>query len=182
MDRTNVLVGFLVVVALVLSGVAILKPSQIVNNIPTLGAQAGPDYTETQRFNQSFVDGSGCYSTTTTGVLTSSVLSRNKCIVVSAAGAGQAVLTVTLPATSTMSELVPSKGSCRSWWIDASAVAAATTTTFAAGTGVNLVGLDATGAGTGADVIDGAEYGQLTLCRETDTDVTAFIQEWINAD
>ena len=182
MNGTQVVAVFLAVVAIGLGSLAILKPSQIINNVPTLGAQAGPDYTETQRFNQSFVDGSGCYSTTTTGVLTSAALARNKCIVIAAAGAGQGALTVTLPATSTMAELVPSKGSCRSWWVDASGVAAATTTTFAAGTGVNVVGLDATGAGTGADVIDGLEYGQITLCRETDTDVTAFVQEWIHAD
>lgn len=181
MNITNVLAGGVAVVALVVSILAFTNPGQVIVE-RVVGAAAGPEHTETQRFLSSFSDGSGCYSTTTTGTLTSAVLSSNSCIYIAAAGAGQAALTLTLQATTTMADLVPTKGACRSWWVDADDVAAATTTTIVAGTGVNLVGLDATGAGTGADVLDGNEFGKFTLCRETDGDVTGFVEEWIHAD
>lgn len=147
-----------------------------------LGASVGPEHFSTEFFYGGIVEGSNCYSTTTTGTMIPGVLSNNSCIVVASGGAGQAVLSLTLPASTTMNSVLPNKGSCRSWFIDTTAVAAATTTTIVAGTGWNLVGLDATGAGTGADVIDGNEYGRLTACRETDGDITGFVTEWIHAD
>lgn len=126
--------------------------------------------------------GNGCFATSTTGTLTEANLLNNDCIYITAAGEGQAVLALTLPATSTMTTLISSAGDCRNWFIDASDVDSATTTTITAGTGWDLVGLDATGAGTGADVLDGAEYGKLVACRQTDTDVIGYVEEWINAD
>lgn len=147
-----------------------------------LGAAPGPEHTEHQYFIGGLTQGSNCFATSTTGTLTASVLNTNSCIYVSPSGAGQATLSLTLPATTTMGVLLPRVGDCQSWWVDASDVAAGTTTTFVAGAGHDVVGLDATGAGTGADVIDGAEYGRLTMCRQTDGDVTSFVQEWINAD
>lgn len=146
-----------------------------------LGAAPGPEYTGRQYFDGGSTYGSGCFSTSTTGTLTAYGLS-NGCITIAAAGAGQAAVSLTLPASTTMSSLIPKKGNCMDIFIDASGVAAATTTTIVAGAGHNVVGLDATGAGTGADVIDGAEYGRLTMCRENDGDVTTFVQEYINAD
>lgn len=126
--------------------------------------------------------GGGWFATSTTGTLTETQMLANNGIYITATGAGQAVLALTLPATSTMTTLLATAGDCAQWFIDASDVAAGTTTTITAGTGWNLVGLDATGAGTGADVIDGAEYGKLTACRETDTDVVGYVEEWIAAD
>ena len=172
-------IGSIAVLALVLGALGLVssKPTE-----QPLGASSGPEHLVTQYFYDSFASGNGCYSTTTTGVLTSAALERNSCIVIAATGAGQGVLTLTTQGSTTMAALVPKVGMCRSWWIDATAVAAATTTTFAAGTGINLVGLDATGAGTGADVLDGNEYGRFTLCRETDSDVVGFVHEYIHAD
>lgn len=150
---------------------------------PPFAANPGPDYTETQFFNGGIAYGGGCFATTTSGTIPVSALANNSCIAITSAGAGQAVLSITLPASSSMSALIPSRaGSCRDWWVDTTNVVAATTTTFVAGTGVNVVGLDATGLGTGSDVIDGNEYGRLTLCRERDGDVAAFVEEWIHAD
>lgn len=147
-----------------------------------LEGASGPDHYVAEFFYAGLGYGSECFATSTTGTLSASTLDKNGCIRIAASGAGQGALTITLPATTTMSGVLPKTGTCRDWWIDASAVAAATTTTLVAGSGWNLVGLDATGAGTGADVIDGAEYGRLTACRENDGDVTGFLQEWIAAD
>jgi hypothetical protein len=92
-------------------------------------------------------------------------------------------VSLTLPATSTLSGILPATvGGCRSWWIDASDLAAATTTTVVKGTGWDLIGMDATGAGAGADVLDGAEFGMFTACRQKDSDITGYVTEWIAAD
>ena len=149
---------------------------------PPLGAASGTTYTESVAFIGGATIGSTCFSTTTTGTLTATQLEKNSCLRAAPAGAGQATIAWTLPASTTVSNLLPLAGSCRSWWIDATGLAAATTTTIVAGTGVDLVGLDATGAGTGADVIDGTEQATLVMCRQTDGDVSAFMQEWIHAD
>ena len=148
-----------------------------------VGAFAGPDILQNLFLTGGASYGSGCFATSTTGTLTATQLERNSCIYITAAGAGQAVLSLTLPtASSTNNALLPKDGMCRDFFIDASDVTAATTTTIVAGTNVDLVGLDATGAGTGADVIDGGEHGKLTLCRQTGDRVTAYVQEYINAD
>lgn len=147
-----------------------------------VGSSVGPQHTEPQYFDGGATYGSGCFATTTTGTLTAGDLD-NGCIDIAPAGAGQATLSLTLPsAAAVTSRHLPKVGSCRDWSIDASDVAAATTTTFVAGANMDLVGLDATGAGTGADVIDGAEYARLTLCHQAGNRVTGYITEWINAD
>lgn len=143
---------------------------------------SGQDNYSNQYFQAGMTYGGGCFSTSTTGTLNAGMLDANSCIYITAAGAGQAALSLTLPATSTMGALLPNVGSCQDWFVDASDVAAGTTTTFVAGAGHDVVGLDATGAGTGADVIDGAEMGKITMCRQKGGDVTTYITEYIHAD
>lgn len=94
-----------------------------------------------------------------------------------ASGAGQAAVALTMPATSTMTTLIPNAGDCRSWIYDASAVVAGTTTTMTAGTGHDIIAYT-----TNDDVIDGAEFAQLTMCRQADGDVTTFTTEMLHAD
>lgn len=173
------------VVALVVAVGSLIFPTtteRVVETV-TLGASSGTDHSSTEFFNQSLVDGGGCFATSSSGVIPVSQLEKNTCISMTATGAGQAVVSLTLPASTTMSALLGSNaGACRSWWIDASMLSAATTTTFVAGTGWDLVGLDATGAGTGADVIDGLEQATLKVCRQRNGDVTGFMHEYIHAD
>ncbi len=94
-----------------------------------------------------------------------------------ASGAGQEVIALTFPATSTMTTLLPNAGDCRTWFYDASALAAATTTTMTAGTGHNLIAYT-----TNDDVIDGAEYAQIQMCRKTNSDVNTVVTELLNSD
>jgi hypothetical protein len=164
-------------VAVIIALSAFLSPAQV-----PFGASSGPVHTETQYFDGGLTFGSGCFATSTTGTLTSRTLRDNGCIRIAPTGAGQGVVSLTLPATSTMSDLLPKVGSCRVWFVDAGSVAAATTTTIVAGAGHNVVGLDATGAGTGADVIDGNEFGTIKMCRQSTGDVITFVQEYIHAD
>ncbi len=179
--KGNLTIVTVIVVGILVLGALYFAKAPVAPVTPQQGAAAGPEYTERQFMNGGLTYGQGCFSTTTTGTLTQNAL-KNGCIVIAAAGAGQGTLSITLPASTTMPDLIPKAGNCTDVWVDATAVAAATTTTFVAGTGHNVVGLDATGAGTGADVIDGNEYATLTMCRETDGDVATFVREWIHAD
>lgn len=175
-------VAVLIIAIIAISGVFFPNSTPVQEVKQVLGVGAGPEHTEKQYFKQSIVDGSGIFATSTTGTFPVGALRDNKGVYITATGAGQATLSLTLPASTTMAAILPDKGSCASWFIDASDVAAATTTTIVAGTGWDLVGLDATGAGTGADVIDGAEFGKLTACKQTDGDYIGYVEEWLAAD
>lgn len=94
-----------------------------------------------------------------------------------AGGAGQETITLTLPATSTMTTLIPDAGDCREWLYDASALVAATTTTITAGTGHDVIAVS-----TANDVIDGAEWAEIKSCRQSDGDVTTIVSELLHAD
>lgn len=94
-----------------------------------------------------------------------------------AGGAGQEVIALTFPATSTMTSLIPNAGDCRAWTYDADALAAATTTTFTAGTGHHLIAYT-----TNDDVLDGNEFALVKMCRRTDTDVNTFVSELVHSD
>ena len=128
-----------------------------------------------------FTQGGGCFAVTDanggTIVLTAAQMLTANCLYMTASGGGQETIALTLPATSTMTTLIPNEGDYRVWMINASDLAAATTTTVTKGTGIDLVGV-----GTAADVLDGAEWGRLSCMRETDTDVTCIIEELEHAD
>lgn len=112
-----------------------------------------------------------------TYTLTESEMLNNSVFKMTASGAGQEVIALTLPATSTMTSLLPNAGDMREWIIDASSLAAATTTTVTAGTGIDLIAVT-----TNDDVIDGAEFARLTCWRATSTDVKCITSELVHAD
>lgn len=171
------LITGIAVVGLIIVGLfAVTKETAVTQ----LGAVPSLEPTELMIAKGGLTYGEGCFATSTSGVLLPQDL-KNGCIYATAAGAGQAVISFTLPASSTMT-MIPKKGNCHEWFYDASDLTAATTTTFVKGTGHDVVGLDATGAGTGADVIDGNEFARMTSCRETNGDVVTFMQEYIHAD
>jgi hypothetical protein len=85
-------------------------------------------------------------------------------------------LTVTLPATTTF-PLASEAGAYRSWVIENPFTAAATTTTIAAGTGIDLQEPD------GQNVVIGINnYAWLTCFRELSTDIVCRVDETIPAD
>lgn len=112
-----------------------------------------------------------------TYTLTQGDLLRSSQLKFAAGGAGQEVIALTLPATSTMTTLIQKAGDCRTWLYDASALDAATTTTLTAGTGHDVIAVTAND-----DVIDGAEFSQVTMCRQSDGDVTTIVSELLHAD
>lgn len=90
---------------------------------------------------------------------------------------GDNAVAFTLPATSTMTTFIPDVGDCSLWRIRNLDATAATTTTITAGTGIDLVENE-----NGDVIIDGGNEAQLLFCRELDTDVTVYVDEYIPAD
>jgi hypothetical protein len=143
------------------------------------GVSAGPTHTEHQEFLSDATIGGAVYATTTTAAtetLTASVLERNK-VIRMLGSATAAAITVTLPATSTMSHIMPRPGDFRTWVIENGYTAAATTTTIAAGTGIDLQEPD------GQNVVIGINnYAFLTCFREVSSDIVCLVDESIPAD
>lgn len=130
-----------------------------------------------------FTQGGGCTASSTLAsaeTWTESFMLSSNCFTYS----GQtlaAAITITLPATSTMTTLLPNAGDSRRWFYDPDAYAVATTTTFAAGTGIILYEPDDSSdfnvviaGGTSAAIID--------CTRLANTDVACVIEEVSDAD
>lgn len=128
---------------------------------------------------QEFTQGGGVlqFTATTTQsarTLTASELGAYNVIEIGAVASP--ALTLTLPATSTLTAVIPNAGDTRQWFID-NQQAAATTTTIVAGTGIDLIAVTAND-----DVIDGLEKSVLTCWRKYNTDVACIVSELLAAD
>lgn len=126
---------------------------------------------------QGFTQGGGCTASSTTAATelwTEADLLGSNCFEYD--GATAAAISITLPATSTMTTLLPNPGDFRRW-VYTGYTAAATTTTFVAGAGIDLIAVS-----NANDVIDGGEYAELSCWRQIDTDVTCIVSELVAAD
>lgn len=126
-----------------------------------------------------FTQGGGILTITATSTETGRTLTEAQLIannVIDIAAVNGVSFTITLPATSTMTTLLPNAGDMREWFID-NQNAAATTTTIAAGTGIDLMAYT-----TNDDVIDGQEISRLTCYRLATTDVRCITSEILKAD
>jgi len=88
-------------------------------------------------------------------------------------------ITLTLPATSTLSAIVPNSGDVRQYYFQNASTTAAATITFAAGTGIDLQYAEATG---GDLVLNGLDWAKLTFIRQSNTDITIIFDEMTEAD
>ena len=171
----NTLISAGVAVLVVVLGFVFVP--RVVNQ--TLGAQAGPDFFVHANFLEGLTDGGGVFSTTTTaatGVLTAAQMEKNK-IFRFLGSATAAAYTITLPASTTMSNVLKSPGDYRTWVFENGYTASATTTTIAAGTGIDLQEPD------GQNVVIGINnYAFLTCFREASTDIVCSVDETIPAD
>ena len=128
---------------------------------------------------EGFTQGGGILSISQSGAaytLTEAEMLASNVIEVASNATG-AALTITLPATSTMTTLIPTAGNTRLWYVENNHTAAATTTTLAAGTGIDLLEND------GQNVVLGINNTATIECwRKSDTDVGCIINETIPAD
>lgn len=92
-------------------------------------------------------------------------------------------LTVTFPASSTLTSLVPTAGDvARQCWFDATTTAAATIV-FAAGTGIDLeVATSSSISGVADLTLTGNNMGCLTYLRKANTDIVVGYSEFSDAD
>ena len=136
--------------------------------------------------------GASTFATTTTGVLvqggavlatstsnTSETLVENDLLLNSRLEftSNTGATTYTLPATSTMTNIMSTAGERRVWMFENATTSSGITATFVAGSGINLIGVT-----VNDDVIDETERAKLDCQVRTDTDWDCIISELINVD
>lgn len=142
------------------------------------GALAGPDVFSRLNVQGHFTQ--GCGNTATTSTAASYTLLRaelaDACMITWLPNVNT---TLTFPATSTITDLVPNVGDSRTFRLYNASTTAASSITLAAGTGIDLQFSE----GTGGDlVLNGLDWGVLTFVRQADTDVTVIWDEFTEAD
>jgi len=122
-------------------------------------------------------------SSVTTATLKQSDLLSYDTVLLTPTGAA-ATKTLTFPASSTLTTFIPTAGDRQETCFFNATTTAATTITFAAGTGIDLEVATSTGSTGGAmDLVLGADnMGCFTFLRKTDTDIVAGFLEYSNAD
>lgn len=171
----NIILPIAIVAILLVAVGGWFAPATIVEN---LGAIAGPDIYGYLTVHGPFAQGGGVKTVTpTSGAVTLTAADmRDSNVITFVASTTMPALTVTLPATTTF-PLASEAGAYRSWVIENPFTAAATTTTIAAGTGIDLQEPD------GQNVVIGINnYAWLTCFRELSTDIVCRVDETIPAD
>ena len=127
-----------------------------------LGASPGPDiYWDTNIYGALSTGGSS-YNATSTAAETYTLVYKDLNYHYIDLMNNKETLTLTFPATSTMFQFLPAIGSTREWWINNATTTVDKTMTFAAGTGMELVG---TGATTTETILGEDEWGKVTCFR-----------------
>lgn len=140
----------------------------------------GDDLTVTSDLDVDRVtEGSGVYASTTAAVAAgtlneSDILNYTS---MDLTATGDTTHTLTLPATSTMTTLIPNAGDYVMWHFRMIGTAAKASTTITAGTGIDLVENE-----NGDVIIEAGNEAWLRFIRESDTDVTVSVDEYIAAD
>lgn len=166
------------IAALVCSvAVVFLSPVKTVET-PTLGALTSPDISSYVNVQGAFSQGGGVTTATpddaTYTVTYADMVSSN--VITFVASTTMPALTATLPASTTF-PIGQYAGAYREWVIINPFTAAATTTTIAAGTGIDLQEPD------GQNVVIGiTNYAWLTCFRLANTDISCSVDETIPAD
>jgi hypothetical protein len=168
--------GIALVVAAIVAMFVATNDGQV--NVPGIGGVASPDVFSYMTVRGYFSQGGGVTTVTPLGaaVTITGDQMRDSNVITFAASTTQAALTATLPASSTF-PLAPEAGAYRNWVIENPFTAAATTTTIAAGTGIDLQEPD------GQNVVIGIDnYAFLTCFRERTTNIVCRVDETIPAD
>ena len=143
---------------------------------PSLGAMSSPDVYSYLKVHGRFLQGGGMVADSATSTQAADTLTAINMWTYSGMDYTQdgVDVSLTLPASSTLSYL--GSGECIDWRFR-NLSEAASSTTFVAGAGIDLVENE-----NGDVVIEGGNEARLTLCRELDTDVTVYVDEYVAAD
>lgn len=168
METLKTVVIAAVVALIAVFGVSTLRSDDRVGSVP--GVAMWPSSVTT------FTQGGGVTSTSTAGAastLLATDIDIENYVVMTPTGANH---TLTLPATSTMTNIIPNAGDTRTIIVQNGATAA-TTTTIAAGAGMDLQEPD------GQNVVIGQNnFAYLTLTRKSNGDMVVVVDETIPAD
>jgi len=140
----------------------------------SFGAQSGPDHYQHQRFNQGFSVGCNAYATSSTAAnytLTTNELplDREDCYVSWNAGLN---LALTLPASTTQQFATMKTGDSYSVWFHSATSTTATTITWTAGTGIDLLEPEI----NGTVIQNGTDMAKVTFLKKADTDVAVITE------
>jgi len=180
MNKLNLALGGLLVVVGVLVGLYLNTGTTTV--MEKFGASAGPVVFGHQFFLEGFTSGGNVLATSTSGTATTlseKDLDNSKMFQMNPLTAS---FTYTLPATSTLSSILPSVGDTRTWVFMNATSSTGITLTLAKGAGWDLTGVDAN-----VDVIAGAAAGSevymgLNCTRKPNRDIVCMITENVAAD
>lgn len=182
-DKRNLVIGVVIVAVLVL-GVTFPRGNTVVERVvEQLGAFSGPDIFSNLNVNGTLTTGGG------TGIATSSTVATYTFVqkdlepyslidIMQNTGAAS----WTLPATSTMMNMLKGVGASRTWLLHNATSSTGITLTLVTGAGMDLVAVTAND-----DVIDPGEYTQLTCTqipyRDADNEnIVCIVDELANAD
>lgn len=166
------------VVALIVAVGAVFAITPEATNGPSVGGIASPDVYSYMNVKGAFSQGGGLTTVTPTGatVTITPAQMRDSNVITFTASTTMPALTATLPASSTF-PIGAEAGSYRDWVIENPFTGSATTTTIAAGTGIDLQEPD------GQNVVIGINnYAFLTCFREVSTNIVCNVDETIPAD
>ena len=150
---------------------------------PVVGAISGPEIFSNINVHGTFTSGDGTAIATSTTVATYTIVEKDLApysMIDLMENTGAA--SFTLPATSTMMQLLKGVGASRQWLIHNATSSSGITLTLVAGAGMDLIAVTAND-----DVIDPGEYTQLTCTqipyRSADNEnVVCIVDELLNAD
>jgi len=166
------------IIAAVVASVLVALGVAVYEKQASLGAVSGPDVYSYLNVHGAFSQGGGVTTASPVNAsytLTFDDMDRSN-VITFVASSTMPALTVTLPASTSM-PLPPYAGASRTWIIENPFTAAATTTTIAAGTGIDLQEPD------GQNVVVGINnYVWVTCFRELSTNIVCAIDETIPAD
>jgi hypothetical protein len=166
------------VVALIVSVGAVFAITPEATNGPSVGGIASPDVYSYMNVKGAFSQGGGLTTVTPTGatVTITPAQMRDSNVITFTASTTMPALTATLPASSTF-PIGAEAGSYRDWVIENPFTGSGTTTTIAAGTGIDLQEPD------GQNVVIGINnYAFITCFREVSTNIVCNVDETIPAD
>ena len=176
----NYIVGGIAIVALIFSFVAITKDSKVVNTVREIavGGSAGPDHYVHENFNAGMTVGGRLATTTALATWTTQASDFN--------GTptywdvlGNIDTTISISATSTHA-YIPNIGDTAKLYLrNASSTAAATITLAAVDANTDLQFVEATG---GDLVLEGLDFAELTLIRESNYLVSVLFNEFTEGD
>jgi len=175
MDKTNITIA-IAVVALIVGLFGAFSGSTVVEKV--VGASAGPEYSNRQFFNAGSTNGGRVATTSVAATYTTNATDFN--------GTPTYIdwtpnlnTTVSLSGTSTHA-YVPNVGDVATVYLrNASSTAGATITLAAADANLDLQFVEATG---GDLVLNGLDFGSLTIIRESASLVTVLFNEFTEAD